>query len=130
MPCLVGIDLGSSSLKVVVYDLDGRVVAQASRPTELAHPDPEHPDWAIWKPEQIWGGVAECLREITGNIEASRIKAVAVTGMGMDGLPMDKHGRWLYPLISWHCPRTHPQQKWWLEHVGAAKQFAIGGNPI
>jgi len=131
MPYLVGIDLGSTSLKTIVYDLDGRAVAQASRPTELVHPDPAHPDWAIWRPEQIWSGVAESLKEVTARIkDAGEIKAVAVTGMGMDGVPLDKNGRWLYPFISWHCPRTAPQQQWWNEHIGAERQFAISGNPI
>ena len=131
MSTLAGIDLGSTSIKVVIYDLDGHAVAQAHRPTELAHPDPRHPDWAVWRPEQIWGGVADALREATAaSGDPAGIQAVAVTGMGLDGLPVDKDGNWLYPLISWHCPRTVPQQKWWLEHVGAEKQFAIGGNPI
>ena len=53
MSYLAGIDLGSTSLKVVIYDLDGRAVAHASRPTELVHPHHDHPDWAIWRPEQI-----------------------------------------------------------------------------
>ena len=48
--------------------------------------------------------------------DASRIKAVAVTGMGMDGVPIGEDGKWLYPFISWHCPRTAPQQKWWVEN--------------
>jgi xylulokinase len=131
MPYLTGIDLGSTSLKVVIYDLDGRAVAHASRPTELSHPYPDHPDWAIWRPEQIWGGVTESLREATARLkDPGEIKAVAVTGMGMDGVPIDEDGRWLYPFISWHCPRTTPQQGWWLEHVGAEKQFAISGNSI
>ena len=131
MPLLAGIDLGSTSLKAVVYDLDGHAVAHASRPTELVHPYPDHPDWAIWRPEQIWNGVAECLREVTAKLpDPSEIKGVAVTGMGMDGVPMDRNGQWLYPFISWHCPRTAPQQQWWLEHVGAEKQFAVGGNPV
>jgi xylulokinase len=131
MTCLAGIDLGSTTLKVVIYDLEGRAVAHASRPTELVHPDAEHPDWAIWRPEQIWGGVADALREATASLkDAGEIKAVAVTGMGMDGVPISKDGQWLYPFISWHCPRTAPQQQWWLEHVGPEKQFGIGGNPI
>jgi xylulokinase len=131
MDCLLGIDLGSTSLKAVVYDLSGNALAKASRRTELHRPSAEHPDWAVWLPEQIWGGVADAVREaIAGLGDASRVKAVAVTGMGMDGLPIDRQGNWLYPLISWHCPRTTPQQQWWLEHVGPAKQFGIGGNPI
>jgi xylulokinase len=129
--CLAGIDLGSTSLKVVIYDLDGRVRARASRPTELRHPDAGHPDWAVWQPAEIWGGVAEALREATAQLpHAGDIQAVAVTGMGMDGLPLDAAGQWLYPFISWHCPRTTPQQQWWLEHVGAERQFALTGNSI
>lgn len=131
MDYLVGIDLGSTNLKAIVYDATGRVVARASRPTQRFNPDPERPQWAIWKPEQIWGGVAESLREATGQLDdPSRIRGVAVTGMGMDGVPLDAVGRWLYPFISWHCPRTEPQYKWWLEHVGAEKQFAVGGNQL
>lgn len=131
MSYLVGIDLGSTSLKTIIYDLDGHAVAQGSRPTELVHPDPAHPDWAIWQPDQIWHDVAESLKEVTARIkDTGEIKAVAVTGMGMDGVPLDKDGRWLYPFISWHCPRTVPQQQWWNDCIGAERQFAITGNPI
>jgi len=131
MDYLVGIDLGSTNLKAVIYDLSGRAVASASRPTVRFNPYPEHPDWAIWRPEQIWGGVAESLREAIAKIpSASDIKGVAVTGMGMDGLPIAADGTWLAPLISWHCPRTEPQYRWWLDGVGVERQFAIGGNQV
>ncbi|MCX6909087.1 MAG: FGGY family carbohydrate kinase [Verrucomicrobia bacterium] len=131
MSYLVGIDLGSTSLKAVIYDLAGRAVSKASRPTQVFNPDSAHPDWAIWKPEQIWGGTAEALREAVSRLDdPKKIRAIAVTGMGMDGVPMDKEGRWLYPFISWHCPRTAPQHAWWMEHVGAEKQFSISGNQL
>ncbi len=131
MDYLAGIDLGSTSLKAMVYDLNGNARAQASRPTQRFNPDPEHPDWTIWKPEQIWDGVRESLREATTQLDnPARIKGVAVTGMGMDAVPMDRKGHWLYPFISWTCPRTRPQQQWWLKNVGAQKQFAISGNPV
>jgi len=131
MSYLVGIDLGSTSLKVVVFDTDGRVVSAANRPTELFHPYPEDPQWATWDPQQIWNGVCEACCETVAHLDDMKsIRAVAVTGMGMDGVPMDKDGKWLYPFISWHCPRTAPQQQWWLEHIGAAKQFSITGNPV
>lgn len=131
MDYLVGIDLGSTSLKAMIYDIDGNAVGHASRPTERGHPDPAHSDWAIWRPEQIWGGVCESLREAIAQIdEPSNIRGLAVTGMGMDGVPVGRDGQWLYPFISWHCPRTEPQQQWWLEHVGAERQFAISGDPV
>lgn len=128
---LVGVDLGSTSIKAVIYDLEGRKVALASRPTERAHPDPAHPERTVWPPERIWGGAAEALREATGSIaRPGAIRAVAVTGMGCDGLPIDAEGRWLYPFISWLDPRTEPQRRWWLERVGAARQFSVSGNQL
>ncbi len=131
MDYLVGIDVGSTNLKAVVYDPEGKAVARGSRPTERFHPYPEHPEWAVWKPEQIWGGVAESLREAISQLDdPAGVKGVAVTGMGMDGVPLAEDGTWLYPFISWHCPRTLPQQRWWLENVGADRQFSLTGTQI
>ncbi len=131
MDYLVGIDLGSTSLKAVIYDTDGNAVAGGARPTERFNPDPDHPDWTVWQPQQIWNGTAEALREAVGQIDdPSYIKAVAVTGMGMDGVPIAEDGTWLYPFISWLDPRTQPQLQWWLDNIGAEKTFSIGGNPV
>jgi xylulokinase len=131
MNYLVGIDIGSTNLKAVIYDCGGRAVARAGRPTQRFHPDADHPQWAVWRPAQIWGGVCEALREATGQIaDPQNIRGVAVTGMGMDGLPIAADGSWLYPIISWHCPRTEPQFRWWLAHIGAERQFALGGNQL
>jgi xylulokinase len=131
MDYLLGIDLGSTTLKAVLYDTAGNLVARACRPTERCHPDPAHPEWTVWMPEQIWGGVAHAVREAVGAVDDRRqIRAVAVTGMGMDGLPVDAAGQPLYPMISWLDPRTGPQYRWWLEHVGADRTFAVGGNPV
>ena len=131
MDYLVGIDLGSTSLKAAVYDLAGNLASLASRPTQRFHPDAAHPDWTVWQPEQIWGGTAEALREAIARLDnPAAIRAVAVTGMGMDGLPIDGDGRWLYPFISWLDPRTAPQLQWWKANVGAEKTFSVGGNPL
>ncbi len=130
MEYLMGVDLGSTSLKAIIYDLDGNAVASGSRPTERFSP-PEHPEWVEWKPEQIWGGSAAAIQDAIAQIDSPKdIKGVAVTGMGMDGLPLDEEGNWLYPFISWLCPRTIPQQEWWKKNIGEEKVFSIGGNVL
>lgn len=130
MGYLLGVDVGSTNLKAVLFDYHGKVVAKADTPTELARPEKDHPDWAVWRPEQIWSGIAQAVRRAVAGIDASAVKGVAVTGMGMDGVPLDASGEWLYPFISWHCPRTLPQQQWWIEEVGIERQFEIGGDQI
>jgi xylulokinase len=131
MDYIAGIDLGSTSLKCVIYDLAGNVVASGSRATERYNPCPDHPDWTVWQPEQIWGGAAAAVKEAVGKLNnPHQIKAVAVTGMGMDGVPMDEQGNWLYPFISWHDPRTETQLQWWEKNIGIEKTFRIGGNTL
>ena len=129
MDYLMAIDLGSTSLKAVIYDLDGNRISSASRPTEKITPK-DHPEWVTWEPDQIWQGGAAAAKEALSKIDdPALVKAVAVTGMGMDGVPIDKNGNHLYPFISWHDPRTAPQAEWWNEHVGAEKTFSIAGFP-
>jgi xylulokinase len=128
---IAGIDLGSTSLKCVIYDLAGNVVASGSRATERYNPYPDHPDWTVWQPEQIWGGAAAAVKEAVCKLaNPHQIKAVAVTGMGMDGVPVDEQGHWLYPFISWHDPRTETQLQWWEKNIGVEETFRIGGNTL
>ncbi len=131
MDYLMGIDLGSTSLKAVVYDLDGNAVASGSVPNCKSHPNPQHPEWTVWLPEEIWQGTAQAIRTALSKVDNPRhIRGVAVTGMGMDGLPVDETGKHLYPFISWHDPRTGPQLGWWRKSVGVERTFSIGGNPV
>jgi xylulokinase len=129
MDYLMAIDLGSTSIKAMIFDLDGNCAASASQPTEKVTPA-GHPDWVIWEPDQIWQGVATACREAVAALDdPSLIRGVAVTGMGMDGVPVDQEGRALYPFISWHDPRTAEQAQWWQEQVGSERTFAITGFP-
>ena len=128
MDYFLGIDLGSTSLKAIIYDTDGRLIARGDRPTLKFHPTPEA---TVWNPDQIWNDTAAACRDAVAQIQnPADIKGVAVTGMGMDGVPMDEKGNWLYPFISWHDTRTQPQFDWWINSIGVDKSFSIGGNPV
>ncbi len=129
MDYLMAIDLGSTSLKAVIYDLDGNRVASASRPTEKVSP-PDHPEWVVWEPDGIWQGAAAAAREAVSKIDIpTSIRGVAVTGMGMDGVPIDESGQPLYPFISWHDTRTVDQAEWWKANIGSERTFSITGFP-
>ena len=131
MDLLLGIDLGSTSIKTIFYDLNGNAVAKASRPMQRFHPNPEHPEWTVWDPDELWNQIAAACRDAVSQIaDPAAIQGIATTGMGMDGLPMGEHGERLYPLISWHDPRTSPQFDWWIKTITSAKTFSVGGNPV
>jgi sugar (pentulose or hexulose) kinase len=69
MSYLLGIDVGSTNLKAVLFGTDGRIVAKCQAPTECFHPDPSHPEWAVWQPEQIWAGIAQSVRAVAASAD-------------------------------------------------------------
>lgn len=128
MAYLLGIDLGSTTIKAVIYDENGRMVSQGSRPTVLSHPDPAHPTWCVWEPEDIWDAVCQAVRQSLSRMtQPVSVKGVAVTGFGMDGLPLGTDGQPMYPLISWHCPRTNDIAREFSERIGQEHIFGIAG---
>ena len=131
MSYLLGIDLGSTSTKAVAYDLAGNIAASHSVPAEIKHLDPDHPDWAFWDPDIVWNSTIAVIKGVLDQIEnAADIQGIAVTGMGMDGVPMDKNGQCLYPFISWQCTRTEPQSRAFSQKIGAEKIFNITGKQV
>lgn len=128
MDYLLGIDVGSTSMKAIVYDFEGNAVAQGSHPTESVANVPDHPNWQAYMPDHIWDGISAAIRQATGRLAMSdRIIAAAVTGLGADAVPLDSAGEPVYPFINWLCTRTTDQFEWWLAHVGPEKTFRITG---
>ncbi len=131
MDLLLGLDIGSTSIKANIYNGKGNLVSGGSRPTDLFHPDRQHPNWAIWEPDNIWKAVKDSISEALKKIGSKQeVKAISVTGFGMDGVPIDKSGKWLYPFISWHCPRTEEQCSKWSSALGPENIFMISGKQV
>jgi len=91
---LLGLDIGTSSVKAVVCATDGRIVCQASAANALLAPAP---GWAEQRPDEWWANAVTTLRACLAHpdVTASQIAAVGVTGMlpalvllGADGAPL------------------------------------------
>ncbi len=131
MDCVLGIDLGSASTKAVAFARGGRRLAAASRPMEVARLDAEHPGWLFWDPEVLWRNAAAAVSSALAELPAgARVRGVAVTGLGMDGLPLDAEGRALYPFISWRCPRTAETAARVAARLSPERIFRIAGKQV
>jgi xylulokinase len=101
---VLGIDVGTTSTKVVLADPAAGVVAQASEPAALRSP---HPGWAEADPAQWWANlralVPAVLAAASGAsgwpVTANDIAAVATTGMVPAVIPVDDAGRPLRAAI-------------------------------
>jgi xylulokinase len=121
---LLGIDVGSTNCKAILFDLVGQPVARASAPTPTHRP---HPNWAEYDPTELWDTVAATIRQAVGQVDPARVRGVAAASVGESGVLLDHCGRPVCPIIAWYDSRTLPQHRWWMEHIGAGASFAITG---
>jgi xylulokinase len=106
MPSLVlGIDIGSTSTKVVLAEPSGEVLAQASAPVELSSP---HPGWAEADPAQWWRNVCALIPRVLGP-RAGDVAAVACTGMVPAVVPSAGGGRPLRSAVLQNDARATSQ---------------------
>ena len=101
--CTLGLDLGTSSAKAVVLDIDGTVLAQASAsyPVTSAAPGYAESDPADWQ-----AAVTACAREALHAAAGARPAAIGLSGQ-MHGLVMTSAGgRALRPALLWADSRA------------------------
>ncbi|WP_312770466.1 xylulokinase, partial [Pseudoxanthomonas mexicana] len=128
MAFTAGIDAGTQSLKVVVYDPATRnLVATASAPLDLISGDDgrreQHAaDWVA--------AMQACFDRIDPAVR-SRIAALAVSGQQHGFVPVDAAGEVLAPAKLWCDTSTTAECGQIMDAVGgAARTIALAGNPI
>lgn len=125
MTYLLGIDVGTTSIKSVVYRTDGSAVASSARPTPTHVPQPR---WAFYRPEELWQTVVETIRGALEHVDdPSRIASVAVASVAEAGVLLDERGEPTTDIIAWFDTRTRPQSEWLGETIGADTLFERSG---
>lgn len=103
MKRFVGIDLGTSSVKVVVTDECGHVERMATRSYNISEPVPQ---WREIDPMIWWKATAEASREILEGYPASEIAGVGVTGQMHTLVCLDERDAPVCPAIMWNDLRS------------------------
>lgn len=104
MQYTLGFDIGSSSVKVTLLDIEiGNSVASAFFPkTEMSISVPR-PEWAEQSPEDWWSNVKSALKEVleSAKVDAAQIKAIGITYQMHGLVALDKNGEVVRPSIIW-----------------------------
>ena len=126
MALLIGLDLGTTTIKAVLLDSDrGRIEHVAARPTPTHHP---RPDWSEHDPEAFWQAARACLSEVAAQTGGRRVAALAISSLAEAGLPLDARGQPLYPIIAWYDRRSEPQAAWVESRAPVDELYAITGQ--
>ncbi|MDR3574339.1 MAG: FGGY family carbohydrate kinase [Anaerolineaceae bacterium] len=100
-PCILTVDVGTSSLKAVVYGCHGTLLASASRRYPIS-PSPQQPGWAEANPQDWWEALLAVVQELKHSLpDFSQIQAVALTGQMHTAVLLDEDGQVLPPTMLW-----------------------------
>ena len=115
---VLGVDLGTSAVKVILVNQNGEIKGEATRDYPLSHPAPGYSEQHA---ENWVTGTIEAIKEImsTGVVNADEIEGMSFSGQ-MHGLVLiDEMGTPLRPAILWNDVRTTQQCKEITEVLGA-----------
>ncbi|MGB8812809.1 MAG: FGGY family carbohydrate kinase [Paracoccaceae bacterium] len=105
MTIAIGIDLGTSGVKVVVMEDAARLMAEASLPIAVSIP---HVGWSE-QPADLWvDAVWSCLDRLAADAPAAMaaVQAIGLSGQMLAALLLDQNHRPLRPAILWNDQRA------------------------
>ena len=126
---LLGIDIGTSSCKVALFEKDGTVVASTTGDYAVYYP---HPGWAEQNPDEWWEAVCGAVKEL---LENSKVNPVDIKGIGIDGqswsaIAIDRKGRVLTNTPIWMDTRAKDICERLNKSIGEKRIFEVCGNPL
>lgn len=95
----IGIDLGTSGVKVILLNEQGEVVAAQTEKLTVSRP---HPLWSEQDPEQWWQATDRAMKALGDQHSLQDVKALGIAGQMHGATLLDAQQRVLRPAILWN----------------------------
>ena len=111
----IGVDLGTSAVKLLLMESGGRIVKIVSKEYGLSFP---HPGWSEQNPEDWYEQSVAGLKELLDGQDKSQVAGISFGGQ-MHGLViLDQKDQVIRPAILWNDGRTMAQTDFLNENIG------------
>ena len=121
----LGIDLGTSSVKLLLVDAQGQIIKSVSRDYPLYFPNP---GWSEQKPEDWWAAVCDALKEMGESVDLSQVAGVGCGGQMHGLVVLDKDDNVIRPAILWNDGRTFEEVEYLNGVIGKDRLSAMTAN--
>ncbi len=102
----IGVDLGTSAVKLLLVDEEGAILNTVSKEYPLIFP---HPGWSEQKPEDWWDACVKGIRELLAGTDASRVAGIGCGGQMHGLVVLDAQDQVIRPAILWNDGRTEEE---------------------
>lgn len=111
----IGIDLGTSSLKLLLVDDKGNVVNEVSKEYPLIFPQN---GWSEQDPKEWWDAVLDGVPELVKDIDATKVAGIGSGGQMHGLVALDKDDNVLRNAILWNDGRTQKEVDYLNNEIG------------
>ena len=121
----IGIDLGTSAVKLSLVDEKGGICKEVSREYPLYFPQP---GWSEQDPDAWWAACIDGIRELLRGADPSDVAGIGCGGQMHGLVVLDEEDRVIRPAILWNDGRTGAQTDYLNEVIGRDKLSAYTAN--
>lgn len=120
-----GIDLGTSSVKLLLMDSEGKVINTVSEEYPVYFPKP---GWSEQNPKDWYESVIKGMARLLDGIDKSKLAGISFGGQ-MHGLViLDEDDKVIRPCILWNDGRTKAECEYLNERIGKTALSAYTAN--
>ena len=123
---LIGIDVGTSGTKCVLFDLEGNALYSCTEEYPMYQP---HNGWAEQNPEDWWNAAKTALKKVTENAKDGEIAGIGLSGQMHSLVLLDKDNNVIRPAILWCDQRTSAECEDIENIIGHDRLIEITANP-
>lgn len=124
---ILGVDAGTTSVKTVAFDLEGRIAGVARSSVRVTRSDDGRAEADM---DHIWDAAASTITAVVEELGDAEIVALGVTGQGDGAWLVDADGRPARPAALWLDGRAHDRLDDWLTDGRAAAVHTATGSPL
>ncbi len=124
---LLGLDVGTTGCRSVIFSEDGRTLSQSYKEYPEIYP---RPGWVEMNPLQIWSAIKEVIAISVSQVHDDKVKALSFSILGMAVTPIDKKGIPLHNSLTAVDGRNVKQTRWLEEKLGKDQIFKETGAGI
>ena len=125
MKYYIGIDLGTSSVKLMLCDGKGEIKSTSTREYPVSYPKV---GWSEQNAEDWIGAISEALPELLCGYDGNEVAGIGVAGQMHGLVVLDKDDKSIRPVILWNDGRTEKETDWLNSVLGKEKLFEYTGN--
>ena len=125
MSLFIGIDLGTSAVKLLLVDEKGTIRGSVTKAYPLRFPQP---GWSEQDPADWWKAVQHGILQLTEHVDKSEIRGIGCGGQMHGLVALDENDAVIRPAILWNDGRTAEETEYLNTVVGKEKLSALTAN--